>query len=588
MTIGQSNVHGAIGAMVIACGLAALCAGPGLAAEAQPCPQTDTGITLPKGFCATVFADKIGHARQMAVAGDGTVFVNTWSGVYYSNDTPPEGGFLVALKDTKGTGKADHVERFGQTFAQGGKGGTGIYVYNDWVYAELNDKIVRYALKDGEITPTGEPQVVLSGMPITGDHPMHPFIIDKDGNLFVSMGSATNTCEVKNRMPGSKGHDPCTELETRAGIWRYDANKLGQVFSPKERYASGIRNGEGFDFDAEGRLYVTQHGRDQLHENWPKLYTAQQGFNLPAEVVFDLKKDAWYGWPKCYYDAEQEKDVLAPEYGGDGGKAVGECEKAEPPTAAFPAHWAPNDLKIYKSEDFPEGYRGGAFIAFHGSWNRAPGPQGGYNVVLQPLKDGNPSGDYIVFADGFAGTHKDPGRATHRPSGLAVGPYGALYVSDDVGGRIWRITYEGDPDAKGIEAAPAPKQQAAASPDALPPEAIHPDSGNAPKLPVPPGATQAQVDLGEKVFSGEVAGATCAGCHGTGGIGTPVGPNLTSGKWLWGDGSLASLTSTIENGVETPKQHPGAMPPMGGVELSKDDLAAVSAYVWAIGHQAAK
>ena len=272
----------------------------------------------------------------------------------------------------------------------------------------------------------------------------------------------------------------------------------------------------------------------------------QQGFDLPAEVVFELKKDAWYGWPKCYYDAEQEKDVLAPEYGGDGGKAVGECAKAEPPVAAFPAHWAPNDLKIYKSEDFPAGYRGGAFIAFHGSWNRAPGPQGGYNVVFQPLKDGKPSGDYIVFADGFAGAHKDPGRAVHRPSGLAVGPYGALYVSDDVGGRIWRITYEGDPDAKGIEAAPAPKQHAAASPDALPPEGIHPDAGNAPKLPVPPGATQAQVDLGEKVFSGEVAGATCAGCHGTGGIGTPVGPNLTSGKWLWGDGSLASLTATID------------------------------------------
>ena len=231
--------------------------------------------------------------------------------------------------------------------------------------------------------------------------------------------------------------------------------------------------------------------------------------------------------------------MLAPEYGGDGGKAVGECEKAEPPVAAFPAHWAPNDLKIYKSEDFPEGYRGGAFIAFHGSWNRAPGPQGGYNVVFQPLKDGKPSGDYIVFADGFAGAHKDPGRAMHRPSGLAVGPYGALYVSDDVGGRIWRITYEGDPDAKGIEAAPA-REAAGGRPPVLPPEGIHPDAVR--EAPLPPGATQAQVDLGEKVFSGEVAGATCAGCHGTGGIGTPVGPNLTSGKWLWGDGSLASLT----------------------------------------------
>jgi mono/diheme cytochrome c family protein len=157
-------------------------------------------------------------------------------------------------------------------------------------------------------------------------------------------------------------------------------------------------------------------------------------------------------------------------------------------------------------------------------------------------------------------------------------------VSDDKAGRIWRITYEGDPDAKGIEAAPAPKQHAEASPGALPPEGMHPDAGSAPKLPVPEGATQAQVDLGAKVFAGEVGGATCAGCHGTGGIGTPVGPDLTTGKWLWGDGSLKSITDTITNGVPEPKQHPGAMPPMGGVELSKDDAAAVSAYVWALGH----
>ncbi|MEI9900906.1 MAG: c-type cytochrome [Hyphomicrobium sp.] len=83
-----------------------------------------------------------------------------------------------------------------------------------------------------------------------------------------------------------------------------------------------------------------------------------------------------------------------------------------------------------------------------------------------------------------------------------------------------------------------------------------------------------------------MAGATCAGCHGADGIGTPVGPNLTTGKWLWGDGSLQSITDTITNGVPEPKQHPGAMPPMGGVELSKEDVAAVSAYVWALGHQA--
>ena len=148
--------------------------------------------------------------------------------------------------------------------------------------------------------------------------------------------------------------------------------------------------------------------------------------------------------------------MLAPEYGGDGGKKAGACVALQPPVAAFPAHWAPNDLKIYKGRQFPRAYRGGAFIAFHGSWNRAPGPQGGYNIVFQALAGGKPSGDYIVFADGFAGDFKDPGKAAHRPSGLAVGPDGALYVSDDVTGRIWRITFAGDPNTKGLEAVPAP------------------------------------------------------------------------------------------------------------------------------------
>jgi glucose/arabinose dehydrogenase/cytochrome c5 len=553
--------------------------------KAAACPADNGGITLPKGFCATIFADNVGHARQLVVGPDGTLYVNTWSGVYYNNGPVPEGGFLVALKDTKGSGKADVVKRFGETFAEGGHGGTGIGLYKSWLYAEINDRIVRYALKDGEIAPGDKGETVLSGMPITGDHPMHGFAIDANGNLFVEMGSATNACEVKNRMPHSKGHDPCTELETRAGIWRYDANKLDQKFSPAERYATGLRNGEGFDFDAAGRLFVTQHGRDQLHENWPELYSVEQGFNLPAEEVVELKEGADYGWPHCYFDGTQQKLVLAPEYGGDGGKKVGVCAEKTPPVAAFPAHLAPNDLKIYKGSAFPDAYKGGAFIAFHGSWNRAPGPQEGYAVVFQPMADGKTTGKDIVFADGFAGAHKDPGRAAHRPSGLAVAPDGALYVSDDVKGRIWRITFQGDRNATGLEPAPAPAAHAAAaSPQALPPEGIHPEAG----LPVPAGATSEQVALGKKIFHGEVGGATCAGCHGADGIGTPVGPDLTSGTWLWSDGSLEALTKTITDGVPEPKQHPGAMPPMGGVTLSDNQVHAVAAYVWAIGHQKKK
>jgi glucose/arabinose dehydrogenase len=387
----------------------------------------------------------------MAVAPNGVLYVNTWSGRYYRNDTPPPGGFLIALKDSKGVGRADVIERFGPGVPQGSAGGTGIALYKGYVFAEENDKIVRYKLPTdpNSIAPKEAPEVVVSGLPLTGDHPMHPFVIDADGHLYVDLGSATNACQIENRVKTSLGHEPCTELETRAGVWRYDANETDQHFSPAERYATGIRNGEGFAFDGSGRLFVTQHGRDQLSQNWPNLYKPEQSAELPAEEVVELERGGDYGWPECYFDGAQKKLVLAPEYGGDGTK-VAVCAEKKAPVAFFPAHWAPNDLLIYTGKAFPSPYQGGAFIAFHGSWNRAPAPQGGYNVVFQPLKDGKASGPSITFADGFAGAFREPGRAAFRPTGLAMAPDGALYISDDKRGRIWRVTSHG-----GANAAPA-------------------------------------------------------------------------------------------------------------------------------------
>jgi glucose/arabinose dehydrogenase/cytochrome c5 len=557
-------------------------------AAATSCKGDAAGITLPDGFCATIFADNIGHARQMAVTPDGTLYVNTWSGIYYNNGSVPAGGFIVALKDTHGNGHADVIERLGETAASGGHGGTGLAFHDGMIYAEINDHIVRYPVAPNEIAPKGRGETVVSGLPITGDHPMHPFLITPKGDLFVDLGSATNACEKKNRFPHSPGNDPCTEKATRGGIWRYDANKIEQRFSPAERFASGLRNGEGFSLDATGRIFVTQHGRDQLHEDWPEFYSARQGQELPAEQLVELRQGADYGWPECYFDNRQGKLVLAPEYGGDGGKKIGICAERQEPVAFFPAHWAPNDMKIYLGTDFPKAYRGGAFIAFHGSWNRAPGPQGGYNIVFQPLADGKANGANVVFADGFAGAVKDPGRAAFRPSGLAVAPDGALFISDDVHGRIWRVSYQGGDLEAAVAAAPAPEgvTQATASAKALPPEGIHPDAGkDTGELPVPKGFTKEQVELGKRVFHGDVADATCGGCHGADAKGSPVAPDLTNGKWLWSDGSLQGLETTIKNGVAEPKAHPGAMPPMGGVTLSQADLDAVSAYVWALGHQ---
>src|SRR4030088_2380446 len=120
-------------------------------AAVTSCNSDAAGITLPDGFCATIFADNIGHARQMAVAPDGTLYVNTWSGIYYNNGPVPAGGFVVVLKDSHGSGSADVVERFGETAASGGHGGTGLVFYNGMIYAESQDRIVRLPVAGGEI-----------------------------------------------------------------------------------------------------------------------------------------------------------------------------------------------------------------------------------------------------------------------------------------------------------------------------------------------------------------------------------------------------------------------------------------------------
>ncbi|HLJ87033.1 MAG TPA: c-type cytochrome [Candidatus Angelobacter sp.] len=554
--------------------------------------KDDSGLKLPAGFCATVFADDIGYARHMAVAPNGVVYVNTWSGRYYGNRPPHPGGFLVALQDKTGVGKADVIERFGET-PQTGAGGLGIALYKGYIYAEINDRIVRYSLPSGAIVPKDGPETIVSGLPLGGDHPMHPFIIDANGALYVDVATATNACQSQNRRAGSPGSDPCIELETRGGVWLFDANQSNQVFSPGKRFATGIRNAEGFAIDASGRIFVTQHGRDQLHMNWPELYRPEEEATQPAEELLLLKSGGDYGWPECYYDAIAQKRVLAPEYGGDGGKKIGVCANKIAPVAAFPAHWAPNGMVLYNKQQFPDRYRNGVFIAFHGSWDRAPYPQGGYNVVFQALNGDHASGQCEIFADGFAGALKTPEGAVHRPSGLAVGPDGALYVSDDVRGRIYRIVYSGGSSGSAAAPTPCPVPSAptgeVTAVTAKPPEGTHPDAGKAANstTAVPQGATAEMVALGDQIFHGQVGGASCTGCHGENGKGSPVGPDLTSRKWLWSDGSYAGITKVITSGVMQPKQYRSPMPPMGGSRLTRDQVLALSAYVWSLSHNEA-
>jgi glucose/arabinose dehydrogenase len=253
------------------------------------------------------------------------------------------------------------------------------------------------------------------------------------------------------------GVDPCAELDTRAGIWSFDATRTGQTQADGQRFATGIRNAvamtlgpsasstvqsDGLADRPQGgaRLWVVQHGRDNLAQNWSATFDEQESAEKPAEELLIVDEGDDFGWPYCYWDPQLGRKVLAPEYGGDG-EQQGRCADIELPAFAFPAHWAPNAIVFYAGDQFPSSYREGAFIAFHGSWNRAPLPQQGYNVVFLPFNAGAPLASYDVFADGFAGGNLQPGEAAHRPTGLANGPDGSLYITDDRAGRIWRVLY---------------------------------------------------------------------------------------------------------------------------------------------------
>ena len=555
----------------------------GTARAADTCVQDAAGLRLPPGFCATIFADGIGHARHLTVSPKGVVYVNTWSGKYYGDDVPHAGGFLVALQDTTGAGKASVTERFGETPEGGGHGGTGVALFGGYLYAETYGRIVRYAFNGSPIVPTGSVESVISAIPMDGGHPMRPFIIDSHGVMYLDVPAPRNSCQKNDRQPNSPGVDPCPDLATRAGVWRYDARNTGQVFSGANRYATGIRNAEGYGLDeSSGRLFVTQHGRDQLHSNWPDVIRdPDKEAVLPSEELLLLKKGGDYGWPTCYYDPFLGKLVLAPEYGGDGTQQ-GRCAAKIGPVTAFPAHWAPNDMVFYDRPQFPKHYRKGVFIAFHGSWDRAPYAQGGYNVVFQPLDGAKAAGSCEIFASGFADANASPATAKHRPTGLAFGPDGALYVADDIGGRIYRITYNEGANRNG-QVVPCPSNTAPAGP----PVVVVPDASdvhaNTHPAVLPPGVTADTVVLGDRIYHGEF-GAPCMGCHGTNGTGSPLAPNLASGTWMWSDGSVAGIGATITRGVEQPKKFPNPMPAMGGARLTPEQVNAVAAYVWTLSH----
>jgi glucose/arabinose dehydrogenase len=346
------------------------------------------------------------------------------------------------MRDTNGDGVADQIEAFGRTDTD-----TGMAIYDGTLYFSSTTAI--YALPLGaELVPSGAPQVIVADIPgATGGHASKPITFDGAGHLYTQAGAPSNACEEQPRAANSAGLNPCPFLEEYGGTFRLSAVSRNQMHGEDAiRYSTGHRNAVALEWNAVAdKLYLVMHGRDQLDQMWPEHFTPEERMELPAEEFHQVDQGDDLGWPYTYYDHLRGSRMVGPEYGGDG-ETPAEPGRYKDPLIGFPGHWAPNDLVFYTGAQFPERYRNGAFIAFHGSWNRQPAEQGGYAVVFVPMNAaGKVTGEWEIFADDFEGPAPitSPAEALHRPSGLAVGPDGSLYISDDAGGRIWKVSYTG-------------------------------------------------------------------------------------------------------------------------------------------------
>ena len=356
---------------VCACTSSPRAAAQQIPAGFQPHTVADHVLYLPPGFSVGLYAEHLNRIRFMALGPGGVVYAAL------------SGGTVVKLPDANGDGVADSAV----TVVSGLNRSSSLAFRGDTMYVAEPDGVKRF------LPGSSTPQQIVTGYTTEG-HWTRTIVFGPDGKLYVSVGSSCNICDETDRR--------------RATVIRYNADGSGE-----HAFATGLRNSVGLAFDpSTGELWGTNNDRDNL------------GDDRPPDRINILKDGKFYGWPECWLPGERN-----PEY------PQGSCGNVEAPAITFQAHSAPLGIAFYSGTQFPAEYRGDAFVAYHGSWNRSV-PTGD-KVVRVLVKDGKPVGveDFLV------GWQDSNGKRWGRPVGVLVAADGALLISDDQAGRIWRVTH---------------------------------------------------------------------------------------------------------------------------------------------------
>ncbi len=336
-------------------------------------------LRVPAGFSVQTYATGLKGVRLMALAPNGDLFVSE-----------TKAGRVLVLPDRNHDGRPDRAV----VFASGLNRPHGLAFHGGFLYVANTNAVLRFAYRDGDLKARTRGIRVVS-LPDGGEHFTRSLVFGSDDLMYVSIGSSCNVCEESNPQ--------------RAAVWVYDAN--GQH---GQRFASGLRNAVGLTW-FQGQLYASANGRDYL------------GDNLPPEAFYQLNAGGFYGWPYCYPRANGLQ-VFDARFGKQHPKL---CNTAQKAFATITAHSAPLGLRFYTGLSFPASYQGMLFVALHGSMNRSR--KSGYKVIVLNPKTGQ-SQDFLT---GFLSGQTTLG----RPVDVIVNSDGALLVSDDFNGTIYRISY---------------------------------------------------------------------------------------------------------------------------------------------------